>query len=94
MNTELRNHLARLPLPPSAWEPLATFLERTEMGPILAMLLQLLPQLIKSLVEKEAHAAKNGFAGPTAVFTEGLQKTADCYERCCHEMEALPSPPA
>lgn len=90
MNTELRTQLASLPMPPSAWESLATFLEEEPMAPILALLLQMLPQLLKSLLEKEAHAAKNGYTGPTALFTEGCQKAADCYARCVAEMAPHP----
>ena len=45
-----------------------------------AALLQLALKMLESLIQKEIHAAKNGFDGP---FTAGVK----VYNRCCEEMK-------
>lgn len=62
------------------------------MGPIITLLLQFLPQILESLMAKEAYAAANGFKGPMSSFMENggkeaLSALAASYDRCCKEME-------
>lgn len=61
------------------------------MSQIIALLLQFLPQIIESLVKKEAFAAAHGFKGPVSSFMDGggaeaLAALAESYDRCCKEM--------
>lgn len=77
-------------------EEAARILETEDMGPIIALILQFLPQLIDSLVKKEKYAEVNGFKGPWTTFIEspgvkeGLTAAAASYDRCCKEMAAKP----
>lgn len=60
------------------------------MGPVIALILQFLPQLIESLVKKEAFAAANGFSGPlTAFLDSGGRVGLEAARDCCYDPNSI-----
>jgi len=100
---QITDSLQGLPLSASAAESFAAWLtEKSDMGPIIAILLQFLPQILASIVKKETFAATKGFAGPltAALAVKGPFATVDdalaafskafaaSYDKCVAEMKS------